>query len=104
MAAKGLAASGIDFFVEDSVSSLKVGTGADQVLPYRLLEVFEGDRIDIQFSAQLLLQVITMRQRVGWTTAGKKIICRWLDQATKSPVTLLLIRRMFTSARSDLKR
>ena len=73
MAAKGLAVSSIDFFGEGSVSSLRVGTGADRVLPYRLLEVFEGERqTGSTFSAQFLLQVITMHQCVGWTTAGKK--------------------------------
>ena len=50
MAAKGLAASSIDFFGEGSVSSLRVGTSADKVLLYCLLEVFEGDWIDVQHS------------------------------------------------------
>ena len=50
MAAKGLAASSIYFFGEGSVHSLRVGTGTDKVLPYRLLDVFEGDQIDVQHS------------------------------------------------------
>ena len=50
MAAKGLAASSINFFREGSISSLRVGTSADKVFPYHLLEVFEGDRIDVQCS------------------------------------------------------
>ena len=50
MAAKGLAVSSINFFREGSVSSLRVGTSTDKVLPYRLLEVFEGDQIDVQRS------------------------------------------------------
>ena len=69
MAAKGLAASSVDFFREGSVSSLRVGTGADKVLPYRLLEVFEGDQIDVQHSVP--------------TPGDHHAPARWVDNSRK---------------------